>query len=131
MWNQLQQLHDVDSRFFPWDPDVSSDPDDAWFSFSVGGAAYYIVGLHPLASRLSRRFAHPSIVFNFHTQFAQLRTQGRLESFKRAVRARDVALQGSINPALTHGSGSQARQYSGRAVEADWRCPLHVADGGG
>lgn len=131
LWNQLQQLHDIDSQLFPWDPDVSSDPDDPWFSFSVGGNAYYIVGLHPLASRLSRRFIHPSIVFNFHTQFAQLRSQGRLDSFKRAIRARDVALQGSINPTLTHRSGSQARQYSGRAVEAEWRCPLDVAHGGG
>lgn len=128
LWDQLQQLHDVDSEYFLWDPDVSSDPDDPWFSFSVGGVAYYIVGLHPQASRLSRRFVYPSIVFNFHTQFAQLRSQGRLESFKRAIRARDVSLQGSVNPALMHGSGSQARQYSGRAVGSDWRCPLHVSD---
>jgi len=130
LWDQLQHLHDVDIQFFPWDAGVSSDPDDPWFSFSVGGAAYYIVGLHPLASRLSRRFAHPAIVFNFHSQFAQLSSQGRLEPFKRAIRARDVALQGSINPTLTQGSGSQARQYAGRAVANDWRCPLHV-DGGG
>ncbi|MET0994851.1 MAG: guanitoxin biosynthesis heme-dependent pre-guanitoxin N-hydroxylase GntA [Mycobacterium sp.] len=129
LWDQLQQLHDVDRQFFVWDPDVSNDPDDSWFSFSIGGTAYYIVGLHPLASRLSRRFAHPSIVFNFHTQFSQLRSQGRLDSFKRAIRARDIALQGSINPTLTHGSGSQTRQYSGRAVEAEWRCPLHVGGG--
>ena len=130
LWDQLQQVHDVGSRFFAWDPDVSSDPADPWFSFSVGGTAYYVVGLHPLASRLSRRFVQPSIVFNFHTQFAQLRSQGRLESFKRTVRARDVVLQGSVNPTLLHGSGSQARQYSGRAVEAEWRCPLEVAETG-
>ena len=124
---QLQQLHDVDADFFPWDPEVSSDPDDPWFSFSVGGTAYYVVGLRPLASRRSRRFQHPSIVFNFHTQFAQLKSEGRLESFRRAIRARDVTLQGSINPTLLHGSGYQAHQYSGRAVEADWHCPLRVA----
>jgi FPC/CPF motif-containing protein YcgG len=130
LWDQLQHIHDVDTEFFPWDSDVSSDPENPWFSFSVGGVAYYIVGLHPLASRRSRRFSHPTIVFNFHSQFAQLSRQGRLESFKRAIRARDIALQGSINPTLTQGSGSQARQYAGRAVEHDWRCPLDV-DGGG
>ena len=126
LWDQLQYLHNVDSEFFPWDSDVSSDPEDPWFSFSVGGAAFYIVGLHPLASRSSRRFAHPTIVFNLHSQFAQLSSQGRLEPFKRAIRVRDIALQGSINPMLTQGSGSQARQYAGRAVESDWRCPLQV-----
>jgi uncharacterized protein len=126
LWEHLQLLHAIDAQFFRWDPDVSSDPQSAWFSFSVGGIAYYIVGLHPLASRLARRFLHPSIVFNFHTQFAQLSAQGRLESFKRAIRARDVALQGSINPTLGSSSGSQARQYSGRATEPDWRCPLRL-----
>lgn len=126
LWDQLQHIHDVDVEFFPWASDVSSDPHDPWFSFSVGGSAYYIVGLNPLASRLSRRFAYPAIVFNLHSQFARLSAQGRLEPFKRAIRARDIALQGSINPTLMQGSGSQARQYAGRAVENDWRCPLHV-----
>jgi hypothetical protein len=34
-------------------------------------------------------------------------------------------LAGSVNPMLArHGETSEARQYSGRVVEADWRCPL-------
>jgi hypothetical protein len=44
LWDQLQHIHDVDTEFFPWDSDVSSDPENPWFSFSVGGVAYYIVG---------------------------------------------------------------------------------------
>ncbi|MNR56963.1 YqcI/YcgG family protein [compost metagenome] len=43
-----------------------------------------------------------------------------------AIRTRDIALQGSINPVLARfGEASEARQYSGRAVEADWQCPFH------
>jgi FPC/CPF motif-containing protein YcgG len=127
-WAQLQHLHAADAQNFAWDTSVSNDPDDPWFSFSIGGQAFYIVGLHPRASRVARRFTHAAIVFNLHTQFAQLRQQGRLELFKQAIRARDVALQGSVNPTLVrYASGSQARQYSGRAVEPDWRCPLEVS----
>jgi uncharacterized protein len=127
-WAQLQQLHDADAQNFAWDTSVSDDPDDPWFSFSLGGHAYYIVGLHPRASRVARRFTHAAIVFNLHTQFAQLRQQGRLELFKQAIRNRDLALQGSVNPTLVrYASGSQARQYSGRAVEPDWRCPLRLS----
>ena len=38
-----------------------------------------------------------------------------------------MALQGSINPVLSQfGKGSEAIQYAGRAVAADWRCPFHV-----
>ena len=107
---------------------MSSDPQNPWFSFSIGGHAYYIVGLHPRASRLGRRLAHPAIVFNLHAQFAKLSEQGRLEPFKKAIRARDIALQGSVNPMLIdYASGSQARQYSGRAVTPDWQCPFRLS----
>jgi hypothetical protein len=35
-----------------------------------------------------------------------------------------MALAGSINPMLArHGSVSEARQYSGRLVDEDWRPP--------
>ena len=42
-----------------WDPSVSEDPDDPLFSFSFGGHALFVVGLHPQSSRLSRRFGGP------------------------------------------------------------------------
>jgi uncharacterized protein len=42
------------------------------------------------------------------------------------IRSRDARLQGSINPMVRdHGESSEARQYSGRAVGAAWRPPLH------
>jgi hypothetical protein len=45
---------------------------------------------------------------------------------QEAIRQRDIALQGSINPVLARfGEASEARQYSGRAVESNWKCPFH------
>jgi FPC/CPF motif-containing protein YcgG len=44
---------------------------------------------------------------------------------------RDLRLQGSLNPNLSDfGKKSDARQYSGRAVEANWKCPFHRLMGG-
>ncbi|MBA3796937.1 MAG: YqcI/YcgG family protein, partial [Chloroflexi bacterium] len=38
---------------------------------------------------------------------------------------REVALQGSINPMLSDfGTRSEARQYAGREVDEEWRCPF-------
>ena len=43
------------------------------------------------------------------------------------IRARDMAFQGSLNPVLKNfGESSEARQYSGRAVPDDWKCPFHA-----
>jgi FPC/CPF motif-containing protein YcgG len=38
-----------------------------------------------------------------------------------------MAFQGSINPMLKNfGEGSEASQYSGRAVSDTWACPFHA-----
>ncbi|MGB8705869.1 MAG: guanitoxin biosynthesis heme-dependent pre-guanitoxin N-hydroxylase GntA, partial [Gillisia sp.] len=44
LWKQLEFLHEVDDA--PWDKRVSEDPEDKNFSFSLGGRAFYMVGLH-------------------------------------------------------------------------------------
>lgn len=129
LWTQLNLLHDLDDTTLGWDPTVSSDPEDARFSFSFGGRAFFIVGLHPKSSRIARRFQWPTLVFNPQAQFAQLRADGRFARLRAAIRDREVALQGSLNPNLADfGERSEARQYSGRAVEPDWRCPFHHRD---
>lgn len=128
LWRQLQALHDRDAAQHAWDPSVSPDPEDPSFSFSFGGRAFFVVGLHAAASRWSRRFAWPTLVFNAHAQFDLLRKAGKLERMKERVRARDMRLQGSINPALADfGLVSEARQYSGRAVPAAWKCPFRAS----
>lgn len=127
LWRQLQALHEHDcAHDIAWAPEVTDDPERNDFSFSVGGRAFFVVGMHPGASRLARRAPMPCLVFNFHDQFEQLKKSGKYTSMQDAIRARDIALQGSINPVLARfGEASEARQYSGRAVEAEWQCPFH------
>jgi len=125
LWTQLQRLHDEDRLYFPWDESVSSDPDDGGFEFSFGERAFFVVGLHPASSRLTRRFAFPTLVFNAHYLFERLRTQGRFDKIQQAIQGREIALQGSLNPNLANfGERSDARQYSGRPVEENWKCPF-------
>lgn len=130
LWKQLQAMHEVDVALgFEWDASVSSDTERNEFSFSVGGRAFFVVGLHPGASRLARRTPFPCLVFNFHDQFESLKASGKYASMQSAIRARDIALQGSINPVLSRfGESSEARQYSGRAVEQTWACPFHAME---
>jgi FPC/CPF motif-containing protein YcgG len=115
LWMQLQAIHDLDIAEYAWASGVSDDPTSAEFSFSVAGRAFFVVGLHPFSSRLARRAPQPTLVFNFHGQFEALRHRGRYEKLQAAIRKRDIALQGDINPLLAHfGETSEARQYSGR-----------------
>lgn len=65
MWDRVQSLSDKDVwRGQPYDTRVSSDPLDQHFSLSFGGEAFFVVGLHPHASRPARRLARPITVFN-------------------------------------------------------------------
>lgn len=126
MWQRLQSISDKD-HWLGQKPDarVSGDPDDPHFSLSFGGEAYFVVGLHPGASRPARQFGSPAMVFNLHDQFERLREEGRYERMRETIIARDVALAGTANPMLErHGEVSAARQFSGRAVGDDWACPF-------
>ena len=126
LWARAQSLSDKDG----WhgqshDSRVSADAANPHFSLSFGGEAFFIVGLHPKASRPARRFAAPAMVFNLHDQFEQLRNTGVFGKLQGAIAERDLALAGCANPMLeTYGQGSEARQYSGRAVGDDWSCPF-------
>ncbi|MEO7916299.1 MAG: guanitoxin biosynthesis heme-dependent pre-guanitoxin N-hydroxylase GntA [Dokdonella sp.] len=125
LWQRLRAIHVIDRESYGWDDSVSDDPQSPHFSMSVGGRGYFIVGLHPGASRLARRFRCPVMVFNLHSQFEQLRADGLYEKLRDAIIERDIEYSGSKNPMLaTHGDRSQARQYSGRQVSDDWVCPF-------
>jgi uncharacterized protein len=122
LWMQLQAVHDLDIEDHPWASEVSDDPSSADFSFSVASRAFFVVGLHPRSARLARRAPHPTLVFNFHDQFEQMRDSGRYAKLQAAIRERDVALQGDINPVLAQfGEASEALQYSGRVSSS---CPF-------
>ena len=126
MWERIQSFADKDAWLGqPYDAAVSADPDDPHFSLSFGGEAFFVIGLHPHASRPARRFSSPALVFNLHDQFARLRAEGRYERMREIIIERDVALAGDVNPMLArHGEASEAKQYSGRLVDADWHCPF-------
>jgi FPC/CPF motif-containing protein YcgG len=126
LWQRLGAIHALDRVDHGWDDRVSADPASPHFSMSIGGQAFYIVGLHPGASRPARRFDCPAMVFNLHSQFERLRADGRYEKLRQAIVERDIALAGSPNPMLAvHGKSPEARQYSGRKVDAGWTCPFH------
>jgi FPC/CPF motif-containing protein YcgG len=124
LWMQLQAIHDLDIVEHPWASGVSDDPGSVDFSFSVASRAFFVVGLHPNSSRLARQAPRPTLVFNFHDQFEVLRNSGRYEKLQAAIRKRDIALQGDINPVLARfGEASEALQYSGHASGG---CPFHA-----
>jgi uncharacterized protein len=125
IWERLQALSDLDQRRFDWDQRVAADPEAPAFSFSLGGEAFFIIGMHPGASRASRRYVRPALALNLHDQFERLRADGRYDRMRDVIRRRDEAYCGFANPVLRNfGDLSEARQYSGRAVSADWKCPF-------
>ncbi|WP_066479800.1 MULTISPECIES: guanitoxin biosynthesis heme-dependent pre-guanitoxin N-hydroxylase GntA [unclassified Sphingomonas] len=129
LWRRVQSLSDKDVwRGQEYDAKVSPDPTNPHFSLSFGGEAFFIVGLHPHASRPARRFDRPAMVFNLHDQFERLRADGKYEGMREKILSRDEAIAGSRNPMLArHGEVSEARQYSGRMVDTDWQAPFEYS----
>lgn len=123
LWRQLSLIHHVDKK--TWDNSVSDNPNDPDFSFSIGGKAFYVIGLHPNSSRAARQFRYPAFVFNFHHQFEKLREMGTFKKVRNTIRERDHNKNGSINPMLKDfGMESEAKQYSGRQDGKTWECPF-------
>lgn len=132
MWTRLQALHELDAGRSPLDERVGTNPDAPDFSFSLGGEAFFIIGMHPGASRRSRRYPVPALVLNLHDQFERLRADGRYDRMRDVVRERDEAFCGSPNPELRNfGEQSEARQYSGRDTPEGWKCPFRPQRGAG
>jgi len=126
LWGMLQRLHDLDAAHHAWDPTVAANPGDPNFSFSFASMALFVVGLHAGSSRAARRFGWPTLVFNPHRQFEELRGRGEFKRFQQIIRRGEQELQGDINPMLAdHGFRSEAVQYSGRRVDDTWTCPFH------
>jgi FPC/CPF motif-containing protein YcgG len=127
LWQRLQALQMLDAQHYNYDKRVDADPSSAKFSFSIKEEAFYIVGLHPASSRLARQFSYPTLVFNPHNQFEHLKETTKYDMMKNAVRKRDVALSGSVNPMLQDfGETSEVFQYSGRKYDESWQCPLKI-----
>ncbi|CEG06956.1 hypothetical protein BN961_00337 [Afipia felis] len=130
LWKRAESLTNKDI-WLGCSPDhrVSTNPDDPHFSLSFEEEAFFVVGMHPNASRPARQFVCPVLVFNIHDQFEQLREMGRYEKIREVIVQRDTAIAGTPNPMLAkHGDASEARQYSGRAVSDDWKCPFRPVE---
>ena len=124
LWEQLQKIHDIDDS--SWDSDVSNEPKDKAFSFSILGQAFYIVGMHPNSSRAARKSPKITLIFNLHSQFERLKEKKVYNRVKKIIRERDKVKNGSVNPMmLDFGEKSEASQYSGREVGDDWSCPFN------
>ncbi|WP_310728644.1 guanitoxin biosynthesis heme-dependent pre-guanitoxin N-hydroxylase GntA [Streptomyces sp. N2A] len=122
LWRHLQLMHDLDSRTFGLDKGASSDPRTPNFGFHTGGHAFFVVGMHPGASRASRRFSTSAIAFNSLAQFMLLGE--KFYSMQGAIRRRETTNNGSVNPSFTVYEYEQpARHFSGRFTEEDWTCP--------
>ena len=128
LWARLQALYDIDARAgAAWADNVSNDPGSPKFSMSIAGVAYFVVGLHPGASRAARRYGRPALIFNPHIQFEHLRADGRYATMQAVIRSREASAGHGVNPMLSEfGERGEAPQYSGRLVGADWVCPLKV-----
>lgn len=126
LWNRLQSLHNLDAASGrKWLGTVSSDPESPHFSMSIGGHAYFVVGMHPNASRPARRFDYPALVFNSNAQFDRLKQGSRYDRMQSVIRERDFEIAGSINPMLgDFGDISEAVQYSGRKTRKGWTAPF-------
>jgi FPC/CPF motif-containing protein YcgG len=121
VWDYLQAVHDLDAEWFAWNETYSSDPASSNFAFSVGSHPFFVVGLHPRASRPSRRFPMPALVFNSHVQFNAMGM--KFLTLKLKIRKREKAFHGAVNPSFVR-YRQEARHYSGRFTEEDWKCPF-------
>ncbi|MES2849836.1 MAG: guanitoxin biosynthesis heme-dependent pre-guanitoxin N-hydroxylase GntA [Bacteroidota bacterium] len=127
LFQRLQSLANIGSKEYAYDKRVSSDPTSKDFSFSIKEEAFYIIGLHPHSNRAARQFMYPTMVFNPHQQFQDLRKTQRYDKMKKIVRKLDTAYSGSVNPMLQDfGSSPEVFQYSGRKLDQSWQCPLKI-----
>ncbi|WP_399096546.1 guanitoxin biosynthesis heme-dependent pre-guanitoxin N-hydroxylase GntA [Streptomyces sp. BBFR2] len=125
MWQQLQGVHDHDSRTHGWAEGYDHDPQSGGFAFSVAGHPFFVIGLHETHVRVGRRPPFPMLAFNSHAQFDRIKAAGLWDRLQEKIRKQDIDLQGDINPnLLEYEKLSEARRYSGRPKPADWVCPF-------
>lgn len=127
LFQRLKALRTLDARNYSYDNRVSDDPTAENFSFSLMEEAFFIIGMHPNSSRPARQMPVPTIVFNPHIQFEELRNKDVYGKMRTIVRKRDMDYSGSINPMLTDfGTQSEIFQYSGRMHSSDEKCPFDI-----
>ncbi|XOO21512.1 YqcI/YcgG family protein [Edwardsiella ictaluri] len=101
LWEVLKELNSIDSQKYQWASGYSRNTRDDNFAFSIAEEAFFIVGLHPFAHRLSRNFKCPALVFNHHEIFSALRLSGHFDKYKAVIRKNEMHIQGSVNRQLS------------------------------
>ncbi|MFE5125874.1 guanitoxin biosynthesis heme-dependent pre-guanitoxin N-hydroxylase GntA [Streptomyces sp. NPDC056669] len=130
LWEQLQLLHEQDSRSYRWAEGCSSDPQARDFAYSVAGHRFFVIGLHETHRRWGRRPPFPMLAFNSHEQFDRIKGAKMWDRLAEKIRKQDIQLQGDINPnLLEYEELSEARRYSGRPKPAEWQCPFRAREG--
>jgi len=125
LWRELSYMTSYPEFIGSWDPHFSSNPEDKNFCFSLDGTAYYVVGLHPHASRLGRRFPQPTLIFNIYDQFRDLADKGQFFNMVKTNRQREKLYQGNLNPMVeAYGETWESIQFSGQNNSSDWKCPF-------
>ena len=127
MWERIQSLADKDEwRGQPYDHRVSADPEDPHFSLSFGGEAFFVVGLHPNASRARRGASRVRRwCSTCTTSSSACAKRADTSACAKRFSSATASWPATINPMLArHGEASEARQYRGRAVDDDWKLPV-------
>ncbi len=123
LWHELSCISSIDMS--PWDPNFSSNPQDKTFCFSLGGNAFFVVGLHSKSSRRSRTFPYPSMIFNLYEQFEIITRMNQYESMVQTNRKKGLIYEGDVNPMVEKfGDRWESIQFSGRQNDDNWKCPF-------
>lgn len=129
MWRELSSLTSTATHGSDTNPRFSSDPLSKNFCFTIGGHAFFVVGLHPASSRLSRRFPWPALVFNTFEQFETLKAKEQYYPMIETNRLRDEKFQGSTNPMVAlYADLWESIQFSGKKNESSWLCPFRLRE---
>ena len=107
MWRELTALTSASTQAANHDARFNEDPSSKNFCFSIGGRAFFVVGLHPASSRLSRRFPWPALVFNTFEQFETVQANPMVELYSDLW---------------------ESNQFSGRHHDSSWRYPFQLRE---
>lgn len=124
-WSFLKEMNSLDKKTYKPDPTVDADPTSSNFSYSIKEESFFIIALHPKSPRWARRFSYPTIVFNPHKQFTELRKKGTFNKIRDLIRVKDKLLQGTENKMLKNfGEKSEVYQYLGKDYNNNAPIPL-------
>lgn len=125
MWRQLSLLTSIEDADQDWGTVAERDPAHPKFRFCLAGSEFFVVGLHPKASRLARQFPVPAMVFNVFSQFDKLKKLSQFDQMVTVNRKRDEQFQGTVNPmAAQYAEKWESIQFSGKQNPSHWRCPF-------